>query len=384
MTRPQEHTAETIEWMDLRAQTEALRPELHAALDRVLDDLAFANGPAVAAFEQEFATYCGVPECIAVDTGTSALHLAMLCLGIGPGDEVATVSHSFIATAWPILYLGAKPVFVDIDRAHFTMDPERLAAAITSRTRAIVPVHLYGQCADMDAIMAIAASHGIPVIEDAAQAHGAEWQGRRAGSMGTFGCFSFYPSKNLGACGEGGCLTTRDLDLAARARRLRDHAQLRRYEHNEVGYNYRLESFQGAVLSLKLRHLEEWTVRRQSIAAEYDRALAGCALELPRRHPAARHVYHLYVVRDADRDTLAADLRDKGIVTGLHYPTPIHLQAPLRALGWKEGDLPVTEDACRQVMSLPIYPELTPEKVARVVAAVRQLRSEPTARTRRP
>lgn len=374
MTPTHEHAADLIEWMDLRLQTEALRPELHAALDRVLDDLAFANGPAVASFEQEFAAYCAVPECIAVNTGTSALHLAMRCLDIGPGDEVVTVAHSFIATAWPILYLGARPVFVDIDRTRFTMDPECLAAAITPRTKAVVPVHLYGQCADMDAIMNVATAHGIPVIEDCAQAHGAEWRGRRAGSMGTFGCFSFYPSKNLGACGEGGCLTTRDPELAARARRLRDHAQVRRYLHDEVGYNYRLESFQGAVLSVKLRHLEEWTARRQGIAAEYDRSLAGCALELPVRHPAARHVYHLYVVRDARRDQLAADLRRRGVVTGLHYPVPIHLQAPLRALGWRDGDLPVTEEACRQVLSLPIYPELTPARVDRVANAIRALR----------
>jgi len=259
----------TITWLDLKPQTELLRKEYHAALDRVLDELIFSNGPAVAEFEKEFASYCGVAECNAVDTGTSALHLAMLALGVGPGDEVITVSHSFIATVWPVLYLGARPVFVEVDPNYYTLDPSKLEAAITPRTKAIVPVHLYGQCADMDAILAVARAHQIPVVEDCAQAHGAEWGGRRAGSMGVIGCFSFYPSKNLGAIGEGGCLTTNDRSLAERLRRLRDHAQVRRYYHEEVGFNYRLETFQGAVLSLKLRYLESWIAKRQAIAAFY-------------------------------------------------------------------------------------------------------------------
>jgi dTDP-4-amino-4,6-dideoxygalactose transaminase len=364
----------TITWLDLKPQTELLREEYHAALDRVLDELIFSNGPAVADFEKEFASYCGVAECIAVDTGTSALHLAMLALGVGPGDEVITVSHSFIATVWPVLYLGARPVFVEVDPNYYTLDPSRLEAAITPRTKAIVPVHLYGQCADMDAILAVARAHQIPVVEDCAQAHGAEWRGRRAGSMGVIGCFSFYPSKNLGAIGEGGCLTTNDRSLAERLRRLRDHAQVRRYYHEEVGFNYRLETFQGAVLSLKLRYLESWIAKRQAIAAFYDRELAGCDIVLPKCREEARHVYHLYVIRDRNREQLLEGLRQRGIVAGVHYPRPIHLQPPLRALGWKEGDLPVTEQVCREVVSLPMYPELTEEQTERVVEAIRALR----------
>ena len=360
--------------MDLKAEIEPLRDELHAALDRVLADTSFASGPAVEQFEREFAAYCGVSECVAVNSGTSALHIAMRCFDIGPGDEVVTVSMSFIATTWPILYLGAKPVFVDIDDRRYTMDPGRLARAVTSRTKAIVPVHLYGQCAEMGPILEIAEARGIPVIEDVAQAHGASYNGRRTGTMGTLNCFSFYPSKNLAACGEGGCLTTNDGDLARRARKLRDHAQPRRYVHEEVGYNYRMEGFQGAVLSVKLKHLEARTERRRALASEYDRLLADSGVRTPRPCPDGRHVYHLYVIQDEDRDDLQAALRARGIETGMHYPIPIHLQEPLRRSGYKEGDLPITEAHARKCLSLPMFPTLTSEQVERVAGAIRSVR----------
>lgn len=363
-----------IPLVDVQAEIRSVRAELDAAIASVLDEAQFANGPPVGRFEEEFARYCRTRACIALNTGTSALHLALRCLDIGPEDEVATVSMSFIATAWPILYTGARPVFVDIDPQRYTMDPALLEAAITPRTRAIVPVHLYGQCADMDPILEIAARHGIPVIEDCAQAAGAEYKGRRAGSMGLFGCFSFYPTKNLGACGEGGALTTNDPDLAARAKRLRDHAQVERYYHNEAGYNYRMDSLQGAILSVKLRHLESWTERRIAIARHYEEWLADSGVVRPRSQADCRHVYHLYVVRDAERDRLRQTCQKAGIGTAVHYPRPIHLQEAFRGAGFGEGSLPVTEEMSRTCVSLPEYPELPFEAVERVCEVIRTCR----------
>jgi len=356
--------------LDLPAEFAPLRAEILEGLECVLTGAAFANGPPVAAFERAFATYCGVEHCVAVSTGTAALHVAMHSLDVGPGDEVITVPMSFIATAWPILYLGATPVFVDIDPERFTMDPARLEAAITAKTKAIVPVHLYGQCADMDPILEIARAHQLAVIEDCAQSHGAEYKGRRAGSMGAIGCFSFYPSKNLGGAGEGGAVTMNDPDLAARTRRLRDHAQVERYVHDELGYNYRVNSFQGVVLSIRLRHLEEYLAGRQRAAAQYDTRISEGDVTLPQRYSDGRHAHHLYVVRHPKRDALRAHLLALGVATGLHYPIPIHLQEPYRRFGFQEGDFPKTEAHARVCLSLPLFPVLTATQIQQVIDAV--------------
>jgi len=366
----------TVPFFDLKTQLHGIRGEIDAALAEVLDDGGYTNGPATARFEQEFARFVTAPHCIAVNTGTAALHLALRVLDVGPGDEVVTVSMSFIATAWPVLYAGAKPVFVDVDPATMTLDPARLERALTPRTKAIVVVHLYGQPADLGAILPLAAARGIPVIEDCAQAVGATVGNRVVGTLGTLGCFSFYPSKNLGAYGEGGAVTTADAALAARVARLRNHAQVDKYVHDEVGYNYRLNSFQGAILSVKLRHLAAWTARREELASAYSRALAGTpGLTLPAPRPAveARHVFHLYVVRHARRDALREALRARGIETAVHYPSPIHLQPVMRDFAGPAGALPVTESIARTCASLPLYPEMPDADVTRVVEAVREV-----------
>jgi dTDP-4-amino-4,6-dideoxygalactose transaminase len=294
----------------------------------------------------------------------------MSVLDVGPGDEVVTVSMSFIATAWPVLYIGARPVFVDITPDSRTMDPGLLEAAISERTKAIVVVHLYGQCADMDAILDVAGRHGIPVVEDCAHVPGGEYKGRRAGSIGTIGCFSFYPTKNLGALGEAGAVTTNDGELERRVRSLRDHGQSRRYVHDFVGYNYRMDGIQGAVLSAKLKHLDSWNERRRALASQYDAKLAGCDVTLPVEVTEGKHVYHLYVVQDRDRDSLASALSERGVATSQHYPIPIHLQRPFSEAGFSAGDLSVTEELARTCLSLPLYPEMTAEQLDHVVAAI--------------
>lgn len=361
-----------VPFLDLQAQFRTIEREIRTALDEVLASSSYILGPAVTDFERRFAEVCGVSHCVALNSGTSALHVAMLCLGIGPGDEVIVPSMTFVATVWPVSYLGAKPVFVDVDPQRYTLDPARLEAAITPRTRAIVPVHLYGQCADMDPILQIAQRHGIAVIEDAAQAHGASYRGRPAGSMSAIACFSFYPGKNLGAYGEGGAIVTDRQDLADRARMLRDHGQKQRYVHEIVGYNYRMDGLQGAVLGVKLRHLEEWTAGRNRVAARYHEWLAGSGVIRPAPCPDGRHAYHLYVIRHPRRDALRARLQKAGIQTGLHYPIPVHLQEPYRPLGYREGSLPVSEEIARTCLSLPMYPELSEEQVRRVVEAIRR------------
>ena len=369
--RRQPHPSTPVPAVDIAAQNESLRPEIDAAMRAVVDQSGFVLGEAVEAFEQSFAAYIGVDHCIGVNSGTSALHLAMEVLDIGPGDEVVTVSMSFIATAWPIRYLGATPVFVDIDPARYTMDPTALAAAITPRTKAIVPVHLYGQCADMDAILEVACRHGLPVIEDAAQAAGADYGGRRAGALGTIGCFSFYPTKTLGCFGDGGAVTTNDPALAKRIRMLRDHGQSARYVHEMVGYNYRLDSLQAAVLGVKLPHLDDWANGRRRIARTYDEALAGTSLDLPKDFADGTHVYHQYVVQTEDRDGLRQSLQDRGVGTGIHYPMPIHRQP---AFAEHNNDpLPVTEKLARSCVSLPIYPELTDGQIESVVEGLRAI-----------
>lgn len=349
--------------------------EVHRALRAVCDKSAFILGEQVTAFESAFARHVGAAHCVAVNSGTSALHLALRCLNVGDGDEVVTVPMTFIATVWGVCYVGARPVFADVDPATRTMDPARLEAAVTPRTKAIIPVHLYGQPADMDAVMRIADARGIPIIEDAAQAHGAQASGRPVGSIGRIGCFSFYPGKNLGAYGEGGALVTNDMAIAARARSLRDHGQPTRYHHDEVGYNYRMDGFQGAVLSVKLSRLTSWTERRREIARRYNESFAPLArdglLELPREAAWSSGVYHLYVVLTANRDALRDRLAAAGVGTALHYPMPVHLQKAMTGLGHRPGDFPVSERIAERCISLPLFPEMTDEEVEFVAAAVR-------------
>jgi len=361
-----------VPYLDLKAQYRSIKPEIDAAIARVLDSCQFVLGPEVAGFERDLAAYCGTSECVAVNSGTSALHLALLAADVGPGDEVITVPFTFVASVAAVLYAGARPVLVDIEPRSFTMDPAAIEAAITPRTKAILPVHLYGQPADMDPILEIARRRGIVVIEDAAQAHGAKYKGRPAGSIGDMACFSFYPGKNLGAYGEGGAVTTSNADYARKIRMLRDWGQDRKYHHLLRGFNYRMEGFQGAVLRVKLRHLERWTEARRAIVAKYNQLLADSGVQLPAEMPWARHVYHVYTVRSADRDGLQAALTAEGIQTGIHYPVPVHMQAAYADLGYGPGSFPGAEAAAKQVLSLPLYPELPVEAVAEVARVVRK------------
>jgi dTDP-4-amino-4,6-dideoxygalactose transaminase len=360
-----------IPFLDIKAQYQSIKGEIDAAVLGVLASGQYVLGDEVARFEQEFAGYCNVKHAIAVNTGTSALHLALLAAGVGPGDEVITVPFTFVATVSAICYTGARPVFVDVELVTLTMDPAEVEAKITPRTKAIVPVHLYGQMANMDAIKAIAERHGIPVIEDACQAHGAQYKGHRAGSIGLSGCFSFYPGKNLGACGEGGMVVTNDDDQAKTMRMLRDWGQEQRYHHLLKGFNYRMDAIQGAILRVKLRHLEAWTEARRTHARRYSSLLAGSTvLTTPVEAADRRHVYHVYAIRSRDRDGLQRLLSAEGIPSGLHYPIPVHLQKAHADLGYQAGDFPVSEAAAREVLSLPIYPEMPVRHVDQVVAAL--------------
>jgi len=355
---------------DLQSQHRAIRPELDAAIGRALDNSHFILGPEVQAFEEEFARYQQADFGIGVNSGTSALHLALLAAGVGPGHEVITVPFSFIATAASIRYTGAQPVFVDIDPATFNMDPARVESAITPRTRAILPVHLYGQPADMDAILAIARKHGLTVIEDAAQAHGAEYQGRRVGAIGDIGCFSFYPAKNLGACGEGGAIVTNHPEFARKMYLLRDWGSEKKYIHSLNGYNYRLEGLQGAILRVKLRHLDRWTEARTRHAALYAQLLAGSGAVLPTTLPGVRHVWHCYTIRVAARDHVQQELLKLGVQTGVHYPIPIHLQPAYQDLGYPRGSFPQAERAANEVLAIPVHSELSEQQVRQVADAV--------------
>jgi dTDP-4-amino-4,6-dideoxygalactose transaminase len=359
-----------IPYLDLQAQYRSIKDEIDSAVLRVLDSTQYILGEEVAAFEREFAGYCQASQAIGVNSGTSALHLALLAAGIGPGDEVITVPFTFVATVSAICYTGATPVFVDIEPDYFTMDPSKVEAAITPKTKAIMPVHLYGQPADMDPIAEIARRRGLIVIEDAAQAHGSEYHGRRCGSIAEIAGFSFYPGKNLGAYGEGGAVTTTRADWAATCRTLRDWGQEKRYEHRLKGFNYRMDGIQGAILRVKLRHLEAWTERRRQVAEWYAAALDPDTVRLPKARPGCRHVYHVYVVRADDRDRLRDVLGGQGIQTGIHYPIPIHLQPAHADLGYHAGDFPVAEQVAREVLSLPIFPEMTRDQVQTVAAAV--------------
>lgn len=362
-----------IPFLDLKAQYTRIKPEIDAAVARVIGSANFVLGPEVAAFEERFAEYCQTSNCRAVNTGTSALHLALLAAGIGAGDEVITVSMTFVATTAAILYSGAKPVFVDVDPDTWTMDPALIEAAITPRTKAIMPVHLHGLMADMDPIMSIARRHGLVVIEDAAQAHGAEYKGRRAGSIGDLGCFSFYPGKNLGAFGEGGAVVTDQPDLVRRVSLLRDWGQEAKYKHVVAGYNYRMDGIQGAVLNVKMNHIGSWTDARRSLAERYDKLLSDIQLACPQPPWYSRHVYHVYAVRLSQRDDAIRSLRNAGIDVGIHYPVPVHLQKAYAELGYQPGDLPVTEMLANEFLSLPIYPELLPEQVAEVVSTLKRV-----------
>jgi dTDP-4-amino-4,6-dideoxygalactose transaminase len=362
-----------VPYLDLKVQYGALRREVLTALEEVCESSRFAQGPTTADFEAKFAAYCGVDHCVSLNSGTSALHLALRCLNVGPGDEVVTVSMTFIATAWAISYVGATPVFVDIDPVRRTLNPDNLEAAITPRTKAIIPVHLYGMPAEMDRINEIAERRGVPVIEDAAQAHGAKYRGRRVGQFGQIACFSFYPSKNLGAYGEGGALITNDASIAHRARSLRDHAQSQRYLHDEIGYNYRMDSFQGAVLSIKLKHLDEWNTARIDRARQYTELLKNSSYKLPAHLSDSEGVWHCYVIETPERDRVRSALQDVGIQSAVHYPVPIHLQKAYAQLDYRSGDLPVTEALCEHCLSLPIYPELSKEKMSRVASVLLDL-----------
>lgn len=359
--------------VDLAAQHGRIAASVEAAMRRVIDSTQFIRGEDCALFEAEFAAYCGVAHACGVANGTDALTLALKALGVGPGDEVVTVAATFIGTAEAILLNGARPVFVDIDPRTYTMDPARVEEALTPRTKAVVPVHLYGHPADVDAIVDVGRRHALPVIEDAAQAHGAELRGRKVGGLATAACFSFYPAKNLGAYGDGGMVVSDDAELLGRVRRLANHgAGAHKYDNVVAGTNSRLDTLQAAVLRVKLRHLDEWNEERAQRARAYTAALGGVpGVALPVAAPGTRPAWHLYTVRAADRAGLQAHLRGRGIATAVHYPRPLHLQPALADAGGRAGELPVTERLCAEALSLPLYPELPLDDVARVASEVR-------------
>ena len=362
-----------IPFLDLKAQYASIKDEVDAAIHGVLDSCAYVLGPEVVEFEKEFAAYCGADEGIGVNSGTSALHLALLAAGIGPGDEVITTPFTFVATVSAIEYAGAKPVFVDIDPETYNIDPAKIEAAITPKTRAIIPVHLHGLMAEMDPIMEIAGRHNLIVLEDACQAHGAEYRGKRAGSVGDLAAFSFYPGKNLGAYGEGGMVVTSNADFAKKLRMLRDWGAEKKYHHVLKGFNNRLEGIQGAVLRVKLRYLEQWTEGRRRAAKLYDSLFADTDIVTPDAADHQRHVYHVYAIRTSERESWQTALNANGIQTGIHYPFPVHLLPAYEDLGYKAGDFPHAERAADEVLSLPMFPELTKEQVETVVCAVREL-----------
>ena len=358
----------TVPFLDLKAQYRTIKAEIDVAIQAVVDACSFAGGPFVERFENDFAAYCGSKYCIAVGSGTEALQLILWAMGIGEGDEVITVPNTFIATAEAISLCGAKPVFVDVDDSFHTMDPQRLPAAMSSSTRALMPVHLYGQVADMESIMEISKKHGLPVIEDACQAHGALYKDRHAGSIGAAAAFSFYPGKNLGAYGEGGAVTTNDEELAEKIRMLRDHGQRSKYYHDKKGINGRMDGIQGAVLGVKLLHLDAWNNARNEHASFYNRLLAEVEpVTIPACAPYARHVYHIYGIRVPQRDRILAELKNRGVHCGIHYPVPIHLQKAYSSMSLAAGAYPVTESWAEEMLSLPMYPELSNEQISYVV-----------------
>ena len=361
-----------VPYLDLAAQIRGIRKEIDAALARTLDNCSFCLGPDVVQFEKDFAKFCEGKHCLGFNSGTSALHAAMRILDIGPGDEVITTPFTFVATSWAISYAGAKPVYVDIDDATFNIDPAQIEPAITPHTKAILPVHLYGQPFDVDRVLEICRKHKLAMVEDAAQAHGAKYKGKVVGTFGDMSCFSFYPGKNLGACGEGGALVTNNDKFATRARSLREHGSTVRYYHDEIGYNYRMEGFQGAVLGVKMKHLDKWTKERQRVAARYTELLAKTPLRLPLQAKYAESAWHLYTVRHPRRDELKKHLEDNGIGCAVHYPIPVHLQKAYAHLGHKAGDFPVAEKASRECLCIPMYPELTDGQIVRVADVIKE------------
>ncbi|MCP4695289.1 MAG: DegT/DnrJ/EryC1/StrS family aminotransferase [Gammaproteobacteria bacterium] len=362
-----------VPFLDLKAQYASIRDEIAAELQAVLDNTAFAGGPFVAKFEKAFAEFCQTETCVGVGNGTEALWTALVGLGVGRGDEVITTANTFIATAEAISFCGATPVFTDVEERTCNMDPKLLEAAITPKTKAIIPVHLYGQPADMDPIMEIARARGLFVIEDACQAHGAEYKGRRAGSLGDAGCFSFYPGKNLGAYGEAGAMVTNNAELTEKARMFRDHGQEKKYYHSMVGWNARMDGFQGAVLSVKLKHLPAWTDARRKNAQRYDALLADAAgIITPAEADWAKHVYHLYPIRTQKRDALMEYLVKQDIFCGIHYPVPLHLQEAYKALGYSKGSFPITEKIAAEQVSLPMFPELTEAQQEKVSEEIKR------------
>jgi dTDP-4-amino-4,6-dideoxygalactose transaminase len=360
-----------IPFLDLKAQYLSIKSEIDAAVASVFQTSRFVLGDDVTAFEDEFAAYCQTRHGIGVNSGTSALHLSLLAAGVGPGDEVITVPFTFVATIAAIAYTGATPVFVDIEPNSLTIDVKQIEKAITPRTRVIVPVHLYGQAADMDSVMHVARHHSCLVIEDAAQAHGAEYKGRRAGSIGDFGCFSFYPTKNLGACGEAGIVLTNNTEYAHTIRLLRDWGQERKHCHVVQGFNYRMDSIQAAVLRTKLRYLDGWVDSRRVNAGIYSNRLANSRLQLPPMIPDCKHAYHIYAVRAAERDVLRHRLYQNDIETCVHYPIPVHLQKAFAGLGYHYGDFPRAEQAARDVLSLPVYPEIGTDQIEEICLTIR-------------
>jgi dTDP-4-amino-4,6-dideoxygalactose transaminase len=374
------HRFMMIPFLDMKARHAPLRQEFLDAIGEVMDSGDFSGGAPVAAFESAFAQYCGSAHAIAVGNGTEALWLALLAMGIGPGDEVITVPMTFIATVEAILMAGATPVFVDIDESTYTMDPAALEGALTARTKAIIPVHLFGQTADMEPILKFARAHGLRIIEDSAQAHGAAYKNRKAGTLGDAGCFSFYPAKNLGAFGEAGAIITDDADIAWKLRILRNHGQSRKNHHPLMGWNSRMDSIQAAVLRIKLRHLDAENEARRSHARCYDRGLAGLpGVVIPLTAPARTHVHHIYAIRVSGRDLLREALAEKGIQCGVHYPVPVHLQPVCAGLGFRSGDFPVSERCAEEFLSLPMFPELTPQEIGCVLQSINKLLPDSTA-----
>jgi dTDP-4-amino-4,6-dideoxygalactose transaminase len=363
-----------VPYFDMLAQIRPLRTELENAFARTLDSGAFCLGPEVSRFEADFSAVAGAPYCVGFNSGTSALHVAMRLLDLEPGDEVITTPFTFIATSWALAYVGAKPVYVDIDEATFNLDPRLIERAVTSRTKAIMPVHLYGHPFDVDPTLEICRRHGLTLVEDAAQAQGARYKGKPVGSFGEIAAYSFYPAKNLGACGEAGALVTPRADYASRARALREHGSTTRYYHDEVGYNYRMEGIQGAVLNVKMPHLSGWNAARRRNAHRYHELLRDTPLLLPLEASWAESVYHCYVVRHPARDRLREHLQAHGVGTGLHYPLPLHLQKCFADLRHRLGDFPVAERAANECLSLPIYPELTRDQIDHVAGAIQSFK----------
>lgn len=359
-----------VPFLDLKTQYKTIKDELDEELNWVLDNTSFILGEKVSNFETNFASYCDKKHAIALNSGTSALHLALISMGIKPGDEVITVPNTFIATVSPIAYIGAKPVFVDVEPKTFNMDVNKIKDAITSKTKAIIPVHLYGQPADMEIIREIAEKHDLKIIEDACQAHGAEYKGKKV-PVTNIGCFSFYPGKNLGAYGEGGAVVTDDAEAAEKIRMLRDHGQPKKYYHKYIGYNYRMDGFQGAVLNVKLKYLDQWINGRRKAAKLYNELL-NKIVDTPKEASYSKHVYHLYVIRLKEREQMMAHLNSKDIATGLHYPIPLHLQEAYLSMGLKKGAFPVTEAAANEILSLPMYPEISEEQINYVCSSIKE------------